>query len=160
MTSSGKQRHACGRAGEVFAQNTSELQELEADCLQNAGEGGDAHLLSASIRDWRCCWWLLDILHSSSSCSSLCCSSWHFSSCCLCWCSKKSTVSCLAESSSFRAFNKWERAKTSNNEQGTWLQMAGRRSKQKDSSPEGKSCDERVEIKDKKAVEDSAGETG
>ena len=34
------------------------------------------------------------------------------------------------------------------------------RSKQRDSSPEGKSCDEGVEIKERKAAEHRAGETG
>lgn len=53
-----------------------------------------------------------------------------------------------------------ERAQTSNKKQGRWLQIAGRRSKQRDSSPEGKSCDEGVEIEERKAVGHRAGETG
>lgn len=46
-----------------------------------------------------------------------------------------------------------------NKEQGRWLQRAGRSSKQRDSSPEGKSCAEGVGIKETKAEEDRAGET-
>lgn len=53
-----------------------------------------------------------------------------------------------------------ERAQTSNKEQGRWPQIAGRRSKQRDSSPEGKNCDEGVETKERKAVEHTAGVTG
>ena len=53
-----------------------------------------------------------------------------------------------------------ERAQTSNKEQGRRLQVAGRSSQQRHSSPEGKSCDEGVEIKERKAVEHRAGETG
>lgn len=52
-----------------------------------------------------------------------------------------------------------ERAQVTKKEQGRWLQRAGKSSKQRDNSPEGKSCAEGVDIKETKAAEDRAGET-